>query len=122
MDDTTPTPMMTEYNSGSRRWALLNGDLHREDGPAIETSDGGKFWLLHGNRHRTDGPAVERADGTKWWYLEGKIHRADGPALERPDGDKQWWWNDKRMSLNEWLDNNTELTDEEKVMFKLQYG
>jgi hypothetical protein len=122
MDDTTPTPIMTKFGDGSKRWNLLNGDLHREDGPAIETDGGSKFWLLYGKRHRTDGPAVDRADGTKWWYLEGKIHRADGPALVRPDGDKQWWWNDVHLSLNEWLDRNTDMTDEEKVMYKLQYG
>ena len=24
--------------------------------------------------HRVDGPAIECTDGTKWWYLNGKRH------------------------------------------------
>ena len=34
--------------------------------------DGNKFWYLNGECHREDGPAVEYADGTKRWYLNGK--------------------------------------------------
>ena len=46
--------------------------FHREDGPALEFSDGAKEWYVHGKRHRIDGPAVEYADGTKYWYVHGK--------------------------------------------------
>ena len=28
-------------------------------------------WFLDGNYHREDGPAIEFASGTKYWYLEG---------------------------------------------------
>ena len=45
---------------------------HREDGPAIEWSDGDKVWCLNGKRHREDGPAVEYVDGSKEWRLNGK--------------------------------------------------
>ena len=31
--------------------------------------DGTTFWYLYGELHREDGPAVERSDGTKKWYL-----------------------------------------------------
>jgi len=31
--------------------------------------------------HREDGPAIEHSDGCKWWYLNGKRHREDGPAV-----------------------------------------
>ena len=34
--------------------------------------DGTKEWYLNGQIHREDGPAVEGADGTKSWYLNGK--------------------------------------------------
>jgi len=43
--------------------------------------------------HREDGPAIEHSDGCKWWYLNGKRHREDGPAVEWADGDKEWWVN-----------------------------
>ena len=60
------------YHFGAKQW-FLNGKLHREDGPAIERSDGTKQWLLNGYAHREDGPAIEWKDGTKYWYLNGNI-------------------------------------------------
>lgn len=50
--------------------------LHREDGPAIEMSNGNKYWYFEGKRHRADGPAIEYApdssgNGNKHWYLNG---------------------------------------------------
>jgi hypothetical protein len=59
------------YASGYKEW-YLNGQLHREDGPAIEYADGDKAWWFNDQRHREDGPAVEGADGYKAWYLNGK--------------------------------------------------
>ena len=56
---------------GSKHW-WLNGELHREDGPALEWADGTKQWHLNGNLHREDGPAVEWVDGKKSWYLNNK--------------------------------------------------
>ena len=50
----------------------LNGQLHREDGPAIEYKDGYKAWYLNDNRHREDGPAIEFSDGCKEWYINDK--------------------------------------------------
>ena len=57
---------------GTKKW-FLNGKLHREDGPAVESSTGTKEWWLHGKRHREDGPAIECADGAKNWFLHGGI-------------------------------------------------
>ena len=57
--------------NGSKYW-LLNGKLHRTDGPAYEWADGSNYWFLNGQRHRTDGPAIINADGYKEWYLNGK--------------------------------------------------
>jgi hypothetical protein len=57
-------------DDGSKFW-YLNGNLHREDGPAAECANGSKFWYLNGKRHREDGPAIEYADGTKCWFLNG---------------------------------------------------
>lgn len=66
---------MIEYtvkvdDAGNKSWCL-NGDLHREDGPAIEMSSGTKEWHLNGLRHREDGPAIEYGSGTKKWFLNG---------------------------------------------------
>ena len=34
--------------------------------------DGAKFWYLNGQLHREDGPAIEYADGDKIWYINGR--------------------------------------------------
>jgi hypothetical protein len=54
----------------TKRW-YLNGNLHREDGPAVEYADESKLWYLNDKLHREDGPAVEHANGSKYWYLNG---------------------------------------------------
>ncbi len=76
---------------GTRFWRLPNGRFHREDGPAVEFSDGSVIWYLNGDPHREDGPAAESPNGTKSWYLKGKLHRSDGPAVEYPDGLMFWY-------------------------------
>ena len=41
--------------------------------PTVTTDKHGtKEWLLNGKLHRTDGPAIEWANGNKSWYLNGK--------------------------------------------------
>ena len=81
----------------------LNGNLHREDGPAVEWADGTKEWYINDKLHREDGPAIERADGSKFWYRNDKLHREDGPAIERADGTKEWWINDEKLTKGEFL-------------------
>ena len=80
------------YENGSKAW-FLNGQYHRQDGPAIEWVDGAKVWFLNGQYHREDGPAIECADGSKSWYFNDKLHRGDGPACEWADGTKEWYLN-----------------------------
>ena len=38
----------------------------------IEDANGTKRWLLNGQLHRSDGPAVEFADGRTHCFLNGK--------------------------------------------------
>ena len=66
----TPTKIIDK--DGTVRYKDSAGELHREDGPAIEHPNGSKSWWLHGKFHREDGPAIEYASGTKYWYLHGK--------------------------------------------------
>lgn len=110
----------TYDNSGTIRWRE-NGELHREDGPAIVYPDGLRIWYRHGKRHRVDGPAFDdprgrkewwvdgehhrdgapatiAGDGTEVWYSHGKRHRADGPAVIYPGArPEEWWINDVRL-------------------------
>ena len=58
--------------TGTRRYYNSKGQLHREDGPAVEFSNGNREWWQNGLRHRIDGSAVEWYDGHKEWWLNGK--------------------------------------------------
>ncbi len=82
-------------NKDSQIWENANGERHREDGPAVEWSDGHKEWYQNGKLHREDGPAIEFSDGRKEWYQNGKIHREGGPAVEWPNGSTSWFQNGK---------------------------
>ena len=67
---------------------------------------GTKYYRVKGRIHREDGPAVEFADGGKWWYKNGKIHREEGPAFER-NGRKQWWLNNNFYGTNDDFTNES---------------
>ena len=56
---------------GTRRYYNSAGQLHRENGPAVEWPDGDKLWYQNGQLHRTDGPAVESFDGYREWWFNG---------------------------------------------------
>jgi len=62
---------MNPEKYGNKVWYDSDGKFHRDDGHAVEWTDGGKFWLKHGKYHREDGPAVKWASGNKAYYLEG---------------------------------------------------
>ena len=94
------------YDNGTKYW-YLNGKQHREDGPAVEGSDGHKEWRLNGELHRADGPASEWSDGSGFWYLNGKLHREDGPAYEWANGGKQWWVNGVELTEAEFNARNS---------------
>ena len=57
-------------NNGDKEWRLPGGDLHREDGPAVEWNNGRKEWWINGKRHRVGGPAYIM-DRYKVWYIDG---------------------------------------------------
>jgi hypothetical protein len=57
---------------GAKIWTDSDGKIHREDGPAVEESNGSKEWYIHGVRHRLDGPAIEWSTGYRCWYVYGE--------------------------------------------------
>ena len=66
-----------EVCDNSTEWRL-DGEKHREDGPAVEWANGYKAWYLNGKKHREDGPAVVDANGDEYWYLKGiQINKED---------------------------------------------
>jgi len=93
------TSFKKEFSHGLIEWRNESGQLHREDGPAIEHLEGAKEWWLNGQRHREDGPAIDGKHCKAWW-VNGQRHREMGAAIEWTDGSKQWWVNDKQISFH----------------------
>jgi hypothetical protein len=90
-----------EWSNGTKIW-YRNGQLHREDGgPATEYPDGYKAWYRNGQYHREGGPAIENQYGGKSWYRNGQPHREDGPALEHASGHKEWYRNGQFIRCEE---------------------
>ena len=59
---------------GNKRWYKGNRfKRHREDGPAIEFSDGDKSYYQNDLLHREDGPAIDWEDRKEWWYHGERI-------------------------------------------------
>jgi hypothetical protein len=69
-------------------WRNDKGELHRENGPAVEWINGYKAWYQNGERHREDGPAIEWVDGSRAWYRNGERH-------------KEWWANGRNTTWDQ---------------------
>lgn len=80
-----------------------NGSLHREDGPAVEYSDGPKYWYLYNiefseSKYKTEiskktnmkNGWTTDAYGTKIHYVNDQLHCDDGPAVVYEDGCRKW--------------------------------
>jgi hypothetical protein len=74
-----------KIDNPKREWRQ-DGQLHREDGPAIIYSNGTVMYYRHGKLHREDGPAIIYSNGDQWYYRDGKLYREDGPAVFGPSG------------------------------------
>ena len=87
------SPEITYFQNGNIKSEkyLVNGVLHREDGPAyISYHENGnkkyEGYYINGEYHRIDGPAIIAyyINGNKQgesYYINGKNHRADDPAI-----------------------------------------
>ena len=79
----------------------------------VKVGENGRSWYLNGELHREDGPAVEYANGNRRWYLNGHLHREDGPAVEYANGDRCWYLNNEQLTedeFNERMNPAKELT------------
>jgi len=94
-----------EYSNGNKLW-YIGGQLHREDGPAILYPDGSTEWFFKGELHREDGPAVELSCGVSEWYKDGCRHRLDGPAVvyTNPADEDEYWIEGRYLTKEEFLD------------------
>ena len=103
-----------EVSEYSTRWYNSKDQLHREDGPAAECSNGDKYYYINDKLHREDGPAIEYADGSKHYYINDKRHREDGPAIEWSNGDKYYYINGKNLPEEKF--NNRNKSCENKIV------
>ena len=83
---------------GTRIYYNNAGELHRDEGPAVEYANGRKEWWQNGQLHRTDGPAIINRRRGKYRYQYNRLHRIDGPAIERSDGSMEWFINSEELT------------------------
>lgn len=119
----------------SETWAI-NGNAHREDGPASYSTasdiENWEEWYRHGIKHRIGGPASISSD--RWgWYENGLLHRYDGPAYHDPNHEKQAWsyiWSIRGKSIDKhaytkWIDDTgidlKNLTPEDISMIEMRW-
>jgi hypothetical protein len=104
-NDAGPAIIEKDKNFTRKHW-YINGVQHRVDGPVVEhVNTNGSTYLEYrqdGNLHREDGPAVIHPTGTKIWYVNGVIDRTDGPAIINMVNDQiigsQWFISNKDVT------------------------
>ena len=55
-----------------------------------------RYYNENNEFHREDGPAIEFTNGYKAWYKNGFLHKEDGHAIEYSNGNKEYWYNNVR--------------------------
>ena len=90
----------------------MSDNVHMIEYKVTVAANGDRHWYRHGQLHREDGPAVEYINGSNIWYLNGKPHREDGPAIEWSNGSKEWYLNDEILTESEFNErmNPVEMT------------
>lgn len=103
------TSIMRTEEDGTKIWTNEKREYHREDGPAIEYTNGDKEWFINNKHHRIEGPAYEEINGYKAWYINDKRHRIEGPARIWPSGKKAWWIKGEQVTelVKELLSNSS---------------
>ena len=91
---------------GTATW-FYRGKIHRENGPAVEQTDGTKIYYSHGQIHRDDGPAFITGGGDKYWYVNGVRHREDGPAVVTRYEQKSYYLNGFFLTAFDFLQKTT---------------
>jgi hypothetical protein len=73
VDDSTD--QNKQFMFEEKRWLYAyvdhDGNLHREDGPALESVANVKYYYICGMKHRIDGPAIEYSNKAGSYYYKG---------------------------------------------------
>jgi hypothetical protein len=70
---------------------------------------------------QSDGSYLDCDGHISWFNDDGDAHREDGPSYILPNGDVEWSFNDINYGFEEWL-KVIPISDEEKMLLRLQYG
>jgi len=101
------------YPNGQKRYEywLLNGKMHREDGPAYQS------WYENGQKYY------------EYWSLNNKCHREDGPSSQRwsYNGQKEyeeWWLNSNKYKREDWVEELKKIGspyyDEQRMLLDME--
>ena len=102
--DNTTCLMKNLMNTEEITFKLLSGEIVKNHlGTFYFNRPGNNMhkngWPINKYSHREDGPAVEYTNGLKTWYVNGKLHRTDGPAMEYASGEKHWFIDELNVSI-----------------------
>jgi len=68
----------------------------------VTNEEGTTIYYLDGEIHRENGPAMIRKDGTVAWVKHGGFHRENGPAVTNSNGTAEYWLNDRHLTEAQW--------------------
>jgi hypothetical protein len=69
-----------------------------------------------------DGSYLDNDGDISWFNDDGEWHKEEGPALIYSNGDVEWYLNGKIYSFADWLIELANVSDEAKMMLRLQYA
>ena len=88
----------------------------------VQKDEHGEIWKNeNGQLHREDGPAVICPDGTQKWYINDKLHREDGPAIIYPSGRQYWYINGKQLTEQQFNDRKHSMDGKEITIDGIPY-
>lgn len=100
---------------------LKAGDLWIDGKHTINTDCA--IYYKNGKIHREDGPAIEWSDGSQYWYFEGNLHRKNKPAVIQMAGLCEWWENGNlnyrkvidQTSIKDLIDNENQIEQKKEI-------
>jgi hypothetical protein len=76
---------------------------------------------VYGAVEQPDGSYIHPKGYIMWYNEAGQSHKEDAPAIMYPNGNVSWCYKGLSYSFNTWLSLSS-VSDEEKMMLRLQYG
>ena len=98
------------FNDNTQMYFDKKLNLHNEGGPAVIYPDNERQeWWVNGQLHREDGPAIDIKNGKKGYFNNGKLDRKDGPAVESDQIQEcKFFVDNKEINANQYFANAKE--------------